>query len=183
LCIVSVFFFAQVRDDMRTAGVMPSEELISKPDSGERSPCTFDISKAEREVELWCWAKGYHPHTEAAVPEHAVDNCSNYAGSTEEVLPVNDTGTEPYSNDKQRWIWGLKRCETYRKFGEREELWNYPTIIFYTKLNEVRWVWGLLKIISDFGGRTTLAVAKIILRRWQTNEIWVKSNGGKRLSG
>ena len=46
------FFINQVRDDMRTAGVMPSEELISKPDSGERSPCSFDISKAEREVEL-----------------------------------------------------------------------------------------------------------------------------------
>ncbi|KAJ9575496.1 hypothetical protein L9F63_007631, partial [Diploptera punctata] len=42
----------KVRDDMRTAGVMPSEELISKPDSGERSPCSFDISQAERETEL-----------------------------------------------------------------------------------------------------------------------------------
>lgn len=181
-CICNVFI-NQVRDDMRTAGVMPSEELISKPDSGERSPCSFDISKAEREVELWCWAKGYHPQTEAAVPEHAVDNCSNYGGSTEEVLPVNDTGTEPYNSDKQSFTWELNRCETNKKFSEREELWNYSTIIFYTKLNEVRWVWGLLKIINDFGGSTTLSVAKIILRLWQMNEIWVRSNGGKVLSG
>jgi len=118
ICIV---FIKQVRVDMRTAGVMPSEELISKPDSGE--PCSFDISKAEREVELWCWAEGYHPQTEAADPGHAVHNCSNYAGSTKEVLPVNDTGTEPYNSDKQSFTWGLNRCETYRKFSESEELW------------------------------------------------------------
>ena len=184
LCIVSVFFvIKRVLGDMRTAGVMPSEELISKPDSGERSPCSFDISKAEREVQLWCWAEGYHPQTEAAVPEHAVDNCSNYAGSTEEVLPVNDTGTEPYNSDKQSFTWGLNRFETYRKFSEREELRNYSNIIFYTKLNEVRWFWGLLKNINDFGGRTTLPVAKIILRLWQMNGIWLRSNGGKILSG
>ncbi|XP_023703746.1 dipeptidase 1 [Cryptotermes secundus] len=42
----------KVRDDMRTAGVMPSEEMISKPDSGERSPCSYDISQAEWEMEL-----------------------------------------------------------------------------------------------------------------------------------
>ena len=133
-CALCLYFCAQVRDDMRTAGVMPSEELISKPDSGERSPCSFDISKAEREMELWCWAKGHHPHPDAAVPEKTSDNCSNHAGTTGRALPVNDTETEPYSSDKQRWMWELRSCGICRTSNEREELWNYPTKLFYTEM-------------------------------------------------
>ncbi|XP_049808408.1 dipeptidase 1-like [Schistocerca nitens] len=43
----------KVRDEMREAGVQPSEELISEPGTpGPASPCAFDISRAEREMEL-----------------------------------------------------------------------------------------------------------------------------------
>ncbi|KAK7861704.1 hypothetical protein R5R35_010068 [Gryllus longicercus] len=42
----------KVRDDMRSAGVLPSEELLTETPSGERLPCTFDVGAAERETEL-----------------------------------------------------------------------------------------------------------------------------------
>lgn len=120
-------FFTQVRDDMRTAGVMPSEEMISKPDSGERSPCSYDISQAEWEMELWCWAKCHHHQREATVPEHTLDTCSNYPGSSENVLPVNKTELELCHSDSQQWILEFNSCGIYKKLDEnRKELRNYP---------------------------------------------------------
>jgi hypothetical protein len=120
--------FAQVRDDMRTAGVMPSEEMISKPDSGERSPCSFDISQAEWEMELWCWAKCHHHQREATIPDHTEDNCSNYRRSTENILRANKTELELYHSDSQHWILEFNSCGFYKTLEEiGKELRNYPT--------------------------------------------------------
>jgi hypothetical protein len=130
-------FFTQVRDDMRTAGVMPSEEMISKPDSGERSPCSFDITQAEREMELWCWAKCHHHHKEAASPEHTLDNCSNYSGSTENILRANKMKLEVYHSDIQHWMLEFNSCGIYKNGGE---LPNYPTgqpILCWTKSGDL----------------------------------------------
>jgi hypothetical protein len=115
-------FFTQVRDDMRTAGVLPSEEMISQPDSGERSPCSFDITQAEWEMELWCWAKCHRHQREAAIPEHTLDNCSNYAGSTENSVRVNKTKLELYRSNRQHWILEFNSCRIYKE----EDLQKYP---------------------------------------------------------
>jgi len=132
----------QVRDDMRTAGVMPSEELISKPNLGERSPCSFDISQAEREMELWCWAKRHHRQREAAVPEHTLDNCSNYARPTEITNSANYTTTETNYRMPE-----LNVCKIYKRIDKKkDELWNYPAWLLYINMNEVRWFGRLLKI-------------------------------------
>lgn len=111
---------AQVRDDMRTAGVMPSEDLISKPDSGERSPCSFDISQAEREPELWCWATRHYHQGEAAISVHTLDNCSNEPGSPTNVLVANEK-----TPAEQHWVQELNTCGNHGTLYGKRKLWKF----------------------------------------------------------
>lgn len=42
----------KVRDEMRMAGALPSEDLIFDPSSGKKFPCSTDVDKIERYGEL-----------------------------------------------------------------------------------------------------------------------------------
>lgn len=47
-----ITIYLKVRDELKTAGTLPSEELIFDPASGKKFPCSTNIDDTERDRDL-----------------------------------------------------------------------------------------------------------------------------------